>query len=182
MDHRRRGTRSAPAHGRRRNKLGRDGENAARDAMSQARSHFWSLSPRRQTWMDSGDVFAEGEWRAGWVALRFCKEPDTALRHFRDSYRARPRSSPRHAGLLGRPRRGARKDTAARRTWYKLRLGQTAPSIRQLAAIAAGRARPLRIKPNPTDAPGGPPPLTRMAGARDPRPERDRGSSGARGP
>lgn len=34
----------------------------------------------------SGGAFAEGEWLAGWIALRFLKRPDLALPHFQTLY------------------------------------------------------------------------------------------------
>ena len=40
-------------------------------------------SSHRQT---EGDDFAEAEWLAGWLALRFVGQPNTALRHFARLY------------------------------------------------------------------------------------------------
>jgi soluble lytic murein transglycosylase len=40
-------------------------------------------SRHRQT---AGDEFAEAEWLAGWLALRFIDQPNTALRHFNRLY------------------------------------------------------------------------------------------------
>jgi soluble lytic murein transglycosylase len=34
----------------------------------------------------TGNAFAEGEWLAGWIALRYLKQPDVALAHFQKLY------------------------------------------------------------------------------------------------
>ncbi len=38
--------------------------------------------------LKSGKSFAEAEWMAGWIALRFMHKPDVALKHFENMYKA----------------------------------------------------------------------------------------------
>jgi soluble lytic murein transglycosylase len=70
-----------PLKARRPDKLWAEIENASRDALEEGSvSVAYRLAASHGS--DSGDAFAEGEWLAGWIALRFLQEPDTALRHF----------------------------------------------------------------------------------------------------
>ncbi|HOO88899.1 MAG TPA: hypothetical protein PK442_14430, partial [Synergistales bacterium] len=54
--------------------------------------------------MDDGFGFAEGEWLAGWIALRFLNDQEVARGHFERMYKAvnypisRARSGPAAAG------------------------------------------------------------------------------------
>jgi soluble lytic murein transglycosylase len=103
--------------------------------------------------LKDGASFAEAEWLAGWLALRFSKNPEAALRHFeRMAERVKtPISRGRAAYWAGRA--GAalgRKDTA--RKWYREASANPTTFYGQLAAANLG----LDLKadasslPNPT--------------------------------
>ena len=104
----------------------------------------------RQT---AGDDFAEAEWLAGWLALRFAQQPNTALRHFMrlyDGVRAPvDRASAaywagRSAAALGSP--------ALAEQWYRTAAAMPIAYYGQLAAEELGEAR--RPLPDPAPAPG----------------------------
>jgi soluble lytic murein transglycosylase len=104
----------------------------------------------RQT---AGDDFAEAEWLAGWLALRFAQQPNTALRHFMrlyDGVRAPvDRASAaywagRSAAALGSP--------ALAGQWYRTAAAMPIAYYGQLAAEELGEAR--RPLPDPAPAPG----------------------------
>ncbi|MES1151174.1 MAG: lytic transglycosylase domain-containing protein, partial [Dongia sp.] len=141
-----------PLKPRRPDKLWAEMENAARDALSEGSvSVAYRLAASHGS--DNGDVFAEGEWLAGWVALRFLQEPDTALRHFSSLYKGTTSvfSKARGAYWAGRAEE-ARKNTAAADKWYKLAAGNLTIYYGQLAAMRLGTSTALRIKvePKPT--------------------------------
>ena len=54
--------------------------------------------------LSSGENFANGEWLAGWIALRMLKKPDVALKHFNTLYKGvkSPISVARAAYWMGR--------------------------------------------------------------------------------
>lgn len=71
---------------------GKDTTHADRWWWARARFARWDLEQGyisdaykmvAQHGMTSGSSYAEAEWMAGWIALRFLNEPKTALRHFR---------------------------------------------------------------------------------------------------
>src|SRR5690606_28800455 len=105
-------------------------------------------STHRQT---EGDDFAEAEWLTGWLALRFAKQPNTALGHFTGLYEAvrapvdRARAAywaGRSAAALGNP------DLAEQ--WYRTAAAFPIAYYGQLAAEELGEAgRPL---PDPAPA------------------------------
>jgi soluble lytic murein transglycosylase len=142
-----------PLKARRPDKLWAEMENAARDALSEGSvSVAYRLAASHGS--DNGDVFAEGEWLAGWVALRFLQEPDTALRHFSSLYKGTTSvfSKARGAYWAGRAEE-ARKNPAAADKWYKLAAGNLTIYYGQLAAMRLGESTALRIKSEPKPTP-----------------------------
>ncbi|WGF90586.1 transglycosylase SLT domain-containing protein [Marinivivus vitaminiproducens] len=67
----------------------------------------------------AGEGFAEAEWLAGWIALRYIRQPDLALGHFERMWAnvGRPISRSRAAYWAGRAAE-ARGDAAATKRWY----------------------------------------------------------------
>ncbi len=68
---------------------------------------------------EGGADFAEAEWLAGWIALRFMKEPEIAEKHFRAMFKAVkfPISRSRGAYWTGRALEASGKDGKANE-WY----------------------------------------------------------------
>jgi soluble lytic murein transglycosylase len=101
-----------------------------------------------------GDDFAEAEWLAGWLALRFAGQPNTAVRHFtrlHDGVRApvdRARAAywaGRSAVALGDPLLAAR--------WYRAAASHPIAYYGQLAAEELGEAgKPLPAPPEASAA------------------------------
>ncbi|SDG95085.1 soluble lytic murein transglycosylase [Roseospirillum parvum] len=102
---------------------------------------------------ESGAGFAEAEWLAGWIALRFLREPETAVGHFARMYDGvrYPISRARGAYWAGRAAEAAG-DAAGAAHWY----GEAAPHVTtyygQLAIAKLGdpRSWPLPVDPLPT--------------------------------
>ena len=110
-------------------------------------------SRHRQTEAD-GDDFAEAEWLAGWLALRFAGQPDAAMRHFTRLYagvrapvdRARAAYwAGRSAVALGDPVLAAR--------WYRAAASHPVAYYGQLAAEELGEGgEPLPAQPEASAA------------------------------
>ena len=107
-------------------------------------------SSHRQT---AGDDFAEAEWLAGWLALRFAQQPNTALRHFvrlYDGVRA-PVDRANAAYWAGRSAAAVGSPALAGQ-WYRTAAALPIAYYGQLAAEELGEAgQPL---PDPAPAPG----------------------------
>lgn len=105
--------------------------------------------------MESGVGFAEGEWLAGWIALRFLNEPERALRHFERLYAgvSYPISLARAAYWAGRSN-DALHQPAAAKTWYGRAAEHITTYYGQLAAAHLGRTDPpaLPDPPEPSEA------------------------------
>jgi soluble lytic murein transglycosylase len=86
-----------------------------------------------------GTPFADGEWVAGWLALRFLRQPDLAQRHFERLWQGvtTPISKGRAAYWAGRAAEAAGQKAAAR-TWYERGARFPATFYGQLAARKAG--------------------------------------------
>lgn len=109
-------------------------------------------SSHRQTAAD-GDDFAEAEWLAGWLALRFERQPDTALRHFSRMYHAvqAPVDVARASYWAGRSA-VALGDPLLAVQWYRRAAAHPIAYYGQLAAEAIGDGgRPL-VDPAPATA------------------------------
>jgi soluble lytic murein transglycosylase len=107
-------------------------------------------SSHRQT---EGDDFAEAEWLAGWLALRFVDQPNAALRHFARLYHGvrAPVDVARAAYWAGRAA-VALGDPLLAAQWYRRAAGHPIAYYGQLAAEELGGAdRPM---PDPAPADG----------------------------
>ncbi len=101
----------------------------------------------------TGTPFAEGEWLAGWIALRFLHDPKTAYTHFTRLYEGvgSPISKARGANWAGRAAEGLKKKTDAQK-WYAEAAQWSTTYYGQLAAQRAGHRGPLALPamPEPT--------------------------------
>ncbi|MEX2643837.1 MAG: lytic transglycosylase domain-containing protein [Acetobacterales bacterium] len=95
--------------------------------------------------LQHGADYVEAEWLAGWIALRFLAEPDTAFRHFINVYESSfyPVSRARGAYWAGRASE-ARGSKVAGQSWYRTAANYATTYYGQLAAEhLSGDARPL---------------------------------------
>jgi soluble lytic murein transglycosylase len=142
-----------PLKARKPDKLWGEIENASRDALDEGSvSVAYRLAASHGS--ESGTAFADGEWLAGWIALRFLQEPDTALRHFSNLYSGSTSvfSKARGAYWAGRAE-DSRKNKKAADKWYKLAAGNLTVYYGQLAAMRLGTSTALRIKVEPKPTP-----------------------------
>ncbi|HEX3209361.1 MAG TPA: transglycosylase SLT domain-containing protein [Geminicoccaceae bacterium] len=91
----------------------------------------------------AGDEFVEAEWLAGWLALRFERQPNTALRHFERLYAgtAAPGDRARAAYWAGRSA-AVLGDQALATAWYQRAAKHQIAYYGQLAAEELGTADP----------------------------------------
>ncbi len=139
---------------------------AARDLLFEApaKAEFETLWWRERSWhireaLDRGDMqdayllaashiqrggvaFADAEWLAGWVALRFLERPADALRHFRVLYEnvSMPISRGRAAYWAGRAADAMGDDLEARQ-WYARGAEHSTTFYGQLASARLGATR-----------------------------------------
>jgi soluble lytic murein transglycosylase len=111
---------------------------------------FRLASAHRQT---EGDEFAEAEWLAGWLALRFAGQPNTALRHFARLYHGvrAPVDVARAAYWAGRSA-VAVGDPFLAAQWYRRAAAHPIAYYGQLAAAELGEGAPPLPDPAPPDA------------------------------
>jgi soluble lytic murein transglycosylase len=118
---------------------------AARLAMEAGdfRLAYRIASSHRQT---SGAAFAEAEWLAGWLALRFLDEPADGFAHFERFFAGvgTPISLGRGAYWAGRAL-AAQGDRRGAQTWYRRAAEHPTTFYGQLAAAELGE--PLRFPP-----------------------------------
>ncbi|MQX36674.1 lytic transglycosylase domain-containing protein [Roseospira navarrensis] len=104
---------------------------------------------------DSGIGFATGEWMAGWIMLRFLRDPARALPHFETMHAgvSYPQSLSRAAYWAGRAAAAAGRVEPARR-WYEQAAVHAETFYGQLAIEALGErlADHLETRPTITDA------------------------------
>lgn len=104
---------------------------------------------------DGGFPLAEGEWLAGWIALRFLDDPLRAFPHFRRMYESVnfPVSLSRAAYWAGRAAdAGGEPDIA--RQWYAVAAAHPTMFYGQMAALhlPEGERPPVPPEPTPTQA------------------------------
>lgn len=101
----------------------------------------------------SGTAFADGEWLAGWIALRFLQEPQQAYEHFARLYAgvASSISKSRGAYWAGRAAE-AMGEQALSRNWYRTAAEAMTTYYGQLAAQRLGTGESTRFPtlPQPT--------------------------------
>jgi len=97
-----------------------------------------------------GAAFAEAEWLAGWIALRFLGDGRLALNHFARLYDAvrLPISRARGAYWAGRAAESLGEAELARR-WYALGASHPTTFYGQLAALKTGDGPLLELDPDP---------------------------------
>jgi len=120
-------------------------EGYAGDAYRLVKAH--GLSPGQSA------PFADAEWLAGWIALRFLDDPASALAHFKAMHEAvvYPVSKARGAYWIGRAAE-AMKDKAEAEKWYRAAATQPTVFYGQLAAAKLGAQSRLKlpVEPEPT--------------------------------
>ena len=108
---------------------------------------------QRHGMQPGGQAFAEAEWLAGWIALRYQKDARLAYLHFDRVYRAvkLPVSLARGAFWAGRAA-GAMNDWPRAKQWFALATVYPHTYYGQLAieAVADGNLRSLPLDPKPT--------------------------------
>jgi soluble lytic murein transglycosylase len=143
-----------PADAQRPQAWGAERENLARHALAAGEVSVAYRAAARHG-LTTGPLFAELEFYAGWVALRYLREPETAYTHFVRLYDdvKLPVSVSRGAYWCGRAAdaMGFRQLAAA---WYATAAGQVTTYYGQLAAVALGRPElPQSVaEPQPTPA------------------------------
>ncbi len=100
--------------------------------------------------LEQGPAFAEAEWLAGWIMLRFLKEHATALRHFKAMYTsvAFPISRARGAYWAARAAEKAEKVKLAK-TWYRSAARFSTTYYGQLAAARLAPGSTITLAPEP---------------------------------
>ncbi len=103
---------------------------------------------------DSGEAFAEGEFLAGWIALRFLDDAPTAMRHFTALYAGTTSiiSQSRGAYWAGRAAEQAG-DVAKAQDWYKAAAKGITSFYGQVAALRLADKREIRLAGTPKPSP-----------------------------
>jgi soluble lytic murein transglycosylase len=103
--------------------------------------------------LKSGPDFADAEWLAGWIALRFLEEPKLAFSHFERMYKyvKYPISRARGAYWTGRAAEALRKKDAAIK-WFSIAAKLSTTYYGQLAAthLEPKYSIQLPVQPDPT--------------------------------
>jgi len=102
-----------------------------------------------------GLAFAEGEWLAGWIGLRFMEEPKTAYAHFTRLYAGVRSSISRARGAYWSGRAAeALGDATLAQNWYETAARYPTTFYGQLAAHRLGQEPGMRFRspPEPTEA------------------------------
>jgi soluble lytic murein transglycosylase len=133
--------------------LWRELDDAARKALSRGQPKT-AYKLAIQHGAKDGTTFAEGEWLAGWIALRHLHDAKTASIHFKRLYGSvgSPISKARAAYWAGRAAE-ALKQTAEAQKWYTDAAQWSTTYYGQLAAQRAGHKGPLLLPtvPAPTE-------------------------------
>lgn len=124
---------------------------AARESIE---AHDYKLAYRlvSETGFHDGDEYAEAQFMAGWLALRFLKEPETALDHFKKLAAAvsRPISAARARYWMGRAYEAGEHLKSASRE-YKLATEYPETFYGQLALARLDPDAKLRLTSTPAD-------------------------------
>jgi len=103
--------------------------------------------------LDGGASFADAEWLAGWIALRFLEEPEIATKHFERMYKIvkYPISQARGAYWIGRAAEFQGKQEIAKK-WFNIAASRTTTYYGQLAAshLSPKKKLTLPIQSEPT--------------------------------
>ncbi len=99
-----------------------------------------------------GSAYAEAEWLAGWLALRFVNRPKVAFRHFVRLYdRVIPPVRQARAAYWAGRAAAAQGDQAGAIAWYRRAAHRHAAYYGQLAAIELGDDLPVPPPAQPTE-------------------------------
>jgi soluble lytic murein transglycosylase len=132
--------------------LWREIDDAARQALARGQVKI-AYKLAIQHGAKDGTPFAEGEWLAGWIALRFLHEPKTAYAHFTRLHGGvgSPISKARAAYWAGRAAEELKKKEDAK-SWYAEAAQWPTTYYGQLAAQRSGHRGPLQFAevPAPT--------------------------------
>ena len=105
--------------------------------------------------LKDGAAYADAEWLAGWIALRFLNDLDVAVQHFTALHASVefPVSRARGAYWVGRAE-DARGNSEKARHWYALAAANPTTYYGQLAsdAIYPGKGIDIPVDPHPSDA------------------------------
>ncbi len=105
--------------------------------------------------LKQGPGFAEAEWMAGWISLRFLEEPETAMKHFLTMYRGVKYPISRARGAYWAARSAeALGDQETADTWYRVAAKLPTTYYGQLAASRLGPGHGLRLPENISPPPG----------------------------
>ncbi|WP_162913356.1 lytic transglycosylase domain-containing protein [Rhodospirillaceae bacterium SYSU D60014] len=134
-------------------RLWNESENAARLALARGEiSVAYSLAQNHGA--TEGIAFAEAEWLAGWIALRFLSEPQVAYKHFKRLYTGVGSSVSRARGAYWTGRAVEEMgNVALARSWYRKAAENLTAYYGQLAAQRLGPDFTMRFTPprKPTD-------------------------------
>lgn len=137
---------------RRPEQMWREVEDAARRALTRGDiSVAYRLAQHHGA--ESGTAFADGEWLAGWIALRFLQEPQPAYEHFTKLYAGVTSSISKSRGAYWAGRAAeAMGETTLARNWYRTAAEYMTTYYGQLAAQRLGTGEALRFPtlPQPT--------------------------------
>jgi soluble lytic murein transglycosylase len=132
--------------------LWREIDDAARRALARGQVKI-AYKLAIQHGAEDGTTFAEGEWLAGWIALRFLHDPKTAYAHFTRLHGGvgSPISKARAAYWAGRAAEELKKKVDAK-GWYAEAAQWSTTYYGQLAAQRSGQRGPLQFAtvPAPT--------------------------------
>jgi len=131
----------------------RELDSAARHAL-ETRQYQIAYDLAKQHGAKNGTTFAEGEWMAGWIALRFVKDAKAAYPHFTAMYAgvSSPLSKARAAYWAGRAATALKNKPEADRWYWEASLYPTT-YYGQLAAGEIGVNPPLPMPQMPKTTP-----------------------------
>ena len=104
--------------------------------------------------LTQGSGFADAEWLAGWISLRFLDDPKTAFTHFQTMYEYVnfPISKARGAYWTARAAKALEQEEAAR-LWFRIAATMPTAYYGQLAAAHLGPGHGLRLPVQPDPEP-----------------------------
>lgn len=95
---------------------------------------------------ESGEAFAEGEFMAGWIALRFLNDAPTAMRHFTALYAGTTSAISQSRGAYWAGRAAEQMgDVAKAQDWYRTAAKSMTTFYGQLAAARLNESREIRL-------------------------------------
>ena len=102
----------------------------------------------------AGNEYADSEWLAGWIALRFLQQPDTAARHFLTMFENVRHPVTRARGAYWSARAASvMNETEAATLWHKTAAQHGIAFYGQLSAAEVRPGEPLRLPADPQPSP-----------------------------